>query len=76
MSLSKQLSIRMPVDLVKRLESHGAAAPYVIEAVREKLDKDDEARIEASLACLANDVEANDISDWGPMQQEVMKRGH
>jgi hypothetical protein len=74
MSKTKQVSIRMPDELVKRLECHEAITPYIIEAVREKLDRDDEARIVASLTCLADDPESNDISAFASIQDEVIRR--
>ncbi len=72
MSTAKQISVRMPLRILERLEAHGPVAPYVIEAVKEKLDRDEEADIKARLRCLAYDDEANDISDWAPEQRKVM----
>jgi hypothetical protein len=74
MQATKQLTVRMPRDLAKKIEDQGAAAPFIIDAVREKLERQREAEIETSLACLANDPEANDISDWAPFQAKVIER--
>jgi hypothetical protein len=73
---SKQITVRMPVDVLDQLGSipKGKSASYIVEAVRERLQKDKQARIEAGLRCLANDDEANDISAFQEAQAEVMAR--
>jgi hypothetical protein len=72
---SKQFSVRFPAELANKLTKRGKAAPFIVEAVREKLDREERERIEASLLCLANDPEANDISDFAEAQRRVMARG-
>ena len=75
MSETKQLSVRMPLDLVQRLTAKGKTSPYIVEAVREKIERDEKMKVEASLLCLANDDDANDISDFAAAQARVMARG-
>lgn len=75
MALTKQITVRMPVDLVAELRAHGNTASYIIDAVRDKLRRDQKAEIVASLQCLAGDEEANDISDFAATQDEVIARG-
>lgn len=75
MAASKQFSVRMPADLAGKLEEMGKITPFIISAVREKLERDTKAEIRERLKCLADDPEANDISDFGPAQRKVMARG-
>jgi hypothetical protein len=75
MSNTKQLSVRMPVDIVRQLLVKGKSSRFIVDAVREKLERDAELELEAGLACLADDPEANDISDLGPAQAKVIARG-
>lgn len=75
MATSKQLSVRMPCELVEWLSERGKSARYIVEAVREKVARDEEAEIAASLRCLANHDEASDISDLAEGQAKVIARG-
>ena len=52
----------------------GVRGPYIVEAVRERPERDKQARIEAGLKCLAFDDEANDVSAFQDGQLEVMAR--
>ena len=74
MLLSKQITVRVPVELVAEVEHRGAVAPFFVAAVREKLDRMRQEEIEESLLCLGEDPADNDISDWASMQAEVMAR--
>lgn len=71
---TKQLTVRMPEDLVERIPRHGKAATFIIDAVREKLERIRQEEIEASLQCLGEDLEENDISMWKPFQKKVWDR--
>ena len=62
MSSSKQVSVRLPLDVAERLESKGHFAPYIIEAVKEKLRRDDEAEIADGFALLAASPEMWDMN--------------
>jgi hypothetical protein len=76
MAVTKQITVRMPLDLLKQLAAlpKGNSAPYIVEAVRERLERDRQAQIEAGLKCLAFDDEANDISAFEEAQAGVMAR--
>ncbi len=76
MAATKQITVRMPIDVLSQLGGmpKGKSAPYIIEAVRERLERDKQARIEAGLRCLAYDDEANDITAFEEAQHEVMAR--
>jgi hypothetical protein len=76
MAGTKQITIRMPLDVLGQLGAmpHGKSAPYIVEAVRERLERDRQAQIEAGFACLAHDDEANDISPFVEARDEVMAR--
>ncbi len=74
MAMTRQLTVRMPLDILQRLKEKGKTAPYIIEAVQEKLAREAEQEIEASLLCLVDDTEANDISDLKPAQAKAMSR--
>jgi hypothetical protein len=76
MAGTKQITVRMPIDLLERLGHmpKGKSAPYIIEAVRERLDRERESEIEAGLQCLAFDDEANDLTPFAEAQSEVMSR--
>lgn len=73
MAMTQQLTVRMPVDVLRKLKAKGKTAPYIIEAVKEKMARDEEAEIEASLLCLADDDE-NDISDLKSPQAKALNR--
>lgn len=76
MAATKQITVRMPTDVLEQLRvmPKGSGASYVVEAVRERLERDKQARIDAGLRCLAYDDEANDISSFEEAQAEVMAR--
>lgn len=75
MAKTTQLSFRLPTELAERIRKRGKATKFVMEAVEEKLERDERAEIERSFFCLANDVEGNDISDFSAGQAKVMNRG-
>lgn len=75
MAVTTQITVRMPVELALGIKRHGNGAAYIIEAVRDKLQRDEQAEIEAGLRCLAFDAEANDISDFDDAQKRVIARG-
>lgn len=74
MAQTKQLSLRIPMDLLSELRGKGRVTGYIIDAVREKIARDRAAEIDKSLQCLADDPEANDLSFFAPGQDEVMNR--
>ena len=76
MAGTKQITLRVPTDVLDQLRKmpRGRSAPYIVEAVRERLERDRQARIEEGLKCLAYDDEANDISAFADAQAEVMNR--
>lgn len=76
MPATKQITVRMPTEVLDQLLQmpKGKSASYIVEAVRARLARDREAKIEAGLRCLANDDEANDISAFESAQAEVMAR--
>jgi hypothetical protein len=76
MSPTKQITIRVPIEVVARLNRQARnTAPYIVEAVLDKLSRDEEAEVVAAMQCLANDPEANDISDFAAAQDRVIVRG-
>lgn len=74
MSNTKAITIRMPLELLSVLRARGETSSYVINAVRERLERERLEEIAKGLACLADDSEANDISDFAPLQSKVMRR--
>ncbi|HVL39015.1 MAG TPA: hypothetical protein VM328_06450 [Fimbriimonadaceae bacterium] len=74
---TRQYPIRFPADVAEQVErrKQRSVSEYVVEAVREKLERDRDAEIVAGLACLADDAEANDIGDFEEAQAEVFGRG-
>ena len=58
---AKQISVRIPLQLMERLEAKGALAPYFIEAVKEKLRRDDEREMADGFALLASSPEMWDM---------------
>ncbi len=74
---TKQVSLRLPLDIAEAIQrrEHGTATDYVVQAVREKLQRDREAEIARGLSCLAWDEEANDVSDFAPAQDKVILLG-
>jgi hypothetical protein len=76
MAGTKQITLRMPIDLLGQLSAmpRGKGASYIVDAVRERLERDRQAQIEAGLQCLAYDDELNDISAFAEAQAEVMAR--
>lgn len=74
---TRQYAIRFPIDLAEQVEQRKGVSisEFVLQAVRAKLEQDRDKEIEAGLACLANDPEANDISAFTPGQRKVMARG-
>ena len=76
MAATKQITLRMPLDLLEQLESvpKGQSAAYIVNAVRERLAADRQARIDQGLKSLAFDYDANDLSWATEAQQEVMAR--
>jgi len=65
MSKTKQLSVRMPVDLVDRLEGRASVAEFIVQAVREKLEREKEDEIALGLRSLVDETGAE---EWIPMQ--------
>lgn len=53
MPATKQVSVRLPSDIAEQVEAKGATAPYIIAAVREKLQRDEQAEIAEGFALLA-----------------------
>jgi hypothetical protein len=76
MAATKQITLRMPIDVLDKLSllANGKNTPYIVEAVRERLERDRQIQIAESFKCLAYDDEANDISDFKEAQAEVMSR--
>jgi len=76
MAGTKQITVRMPIEILEQLGGmvKGKGAAYIIEAVRERLERDRQAQIAAGLACLAYDDDANDLSAFEEVQAEVMAR--
>lgn len=66
----------MPLDLLARVLKRGPGTKFIVEAVREKLEREERAEIEESLHCLGQDPEASDISDFEGAQRRVMTRGN
>ena len=58
---TKQISVRLPLEIAEQVEARGAIAPYVIDAVREKLKRDQEAQMEDGFALLAASPEMWDM---------------
>lgn len=75
MAISKQYSIRIPADIARKLDEKGKVTPFIVSAVREKLEREQREELFEQLKCLADDIEANDISDLAPAQSKVMLRG-
>ncbi|CAN5617671.1 hypothetical protein BH11ARM2_BH11ARM2_25970 [soil metagenome] len=61
MPATKQVSVRLPVDIAERVENKGAFAPYIIAAVKEKLQRDEEAGMAEGFALLATSPEMWDL---------------
>ncbi len=74
MAKTTQLSFRLPSELADRIRKRGAPTKFVMQAVQEKLSRDEAAEIEQSLQCLAFDDEQNDISDFKKAQRKVIER--
>jgi hypothetical protein len=75
MANTKQISVRMPIDMVDSISRLGAkSAAYVLEAVRDKLQRDKEAEIAEGLKCLADDSDADDFSALAAAQAKVIAR--
>lgn len=65
----------MPADLVESINSMGKkSASYIIEAVRDKLERDRQAEIAEGLKCLADDFESDDLSALTAAQAKVIAR--
>jgi hypothetical protein len=75
MAITIQRGFRLPKDIADLLQQKPNATEYVIEAVREKAQREREAEIAAGLASLAWDDEANDISDFKDAQARTMNLG-
>jgi len=75
MASTRQITVRMPLDLALGIKQRGKNAAFIIEAVREKLRREEQAEIEKGLLCLGDDDEASDISDYAPAQARVIARG-
>ena len=72
---TKQVSVRLPLDLFQRLNEKKGRAGYIIQAVEEKIQRDEQEALAAGLMCLANNPEANDISDFAAPQAKVISHG-
>ena len=71
---SHQKAFRLPEDVIGVLKEHSNATEYVVAAIREKAQRDKRRAAEESLACLGEDPEDNNISDFAEAQREVMRR--
>jgi hypothetical protein len=72
MSKTIQKAFRLPPDVIEAIKKHPKATEYVVEAIREKAERERKQAIEASLQCLAFEGEENDISDFQDAQKRVM----
>jgi len=75
MSATKQLSVRIPTELVSRIEAKGPSAPFVIEAIREKLDRDEEQALREGFALLAESPEMVDMEFPTGAQANAVRLG-
>lgn len=71
---TKSLTVRVPVEILDRVKRRGKAAKFIVEAVREKLQRDEDAEIERSLLSLVEEPSYNDIDDFIDAQRRVMAR--
>lgn len=71
---SRQISIRLPHKLFEKVQSKGAMAPFVIEAIEEKLAREQEAELTKSLMSLVDDPNNEIVRDFVAPQQEVWGR--
>jgi hypothetical protein len=53
MAATRQVSVRLPLQVAERVEAKGSLAPYIIEAVKEKLQREDETELADGFALLA-----------------------
>jgi hypothetical protein len=72
MAIKIAKAFRLPQDVVRVLDAQPKATEYVVEAIREKAEREQQQAIEASLQCLAFEGEENDISDFQDAQKRVM----
>jgi hypothetical protein len=73
MAIKQQRAFRLPEDVNEVLSKVKNSTQYVVDAIREKAERERQAEIEASLACLANDSE--DFSELSASQAKVISRG-
>lgn len=73
MAIKQQRAFRLPEDVNEVLAKVKNSTQYVVDAIREKAERERQAEIEASLACLAEEDE--DFSNLATSQAKVIKRG-
>lgn len=75
MANTKQISVRMPADMVESINSMGKkSASYIVEAVRDKLARDRQEEIAEGLKCLTDDNVGEDLSALAAAQAQVIER--
>ena len=72
---TKQISIRMPMDLLQELRKQrpGSGSSFIVEAVRDRLNRERELKLQESLQALAFEGEENDLSWIEGAQLEVFR---
>jgi len=73
MPTTKQLSVRMPEDLVNRIANRGSAAAFIVTAVKEKLDREDRQALLDGFKLLAESPEMVDMEFLTDAQAAAVK---
>ena len=73
MAIKQQRAFRLPEDVNEVLSKVKNSTQYVVDAIREKAERERQAEIEASLASLADDGE--DFPELVAAQSKVIARG-
>jgi len=73
MAIKQQRAFRLPEDVNEVLSKVKNSTQYVVDAIREKAERERQAEIAASLACLADDDA--EFADLAASQAKVIASG-
>ena len=73
---AKSFTLRMPLDVYAKVRERKrkSVSEFVIEAVQEKLDREQEEEVRLGFESLAADFDQAEFELWSSAQRQAMKR--
>lgn len=73
MKNSKQISIRVSESISQWLIKEGKGSAYIVEALSERIQRDEQCKVERSLECLADPEQAAIAREFRDEQLRVLE---